>query len=289
MSLRIVKTPKEHLKPTRDNIEKITEILKILSPLPISFFAFIRAYKNEAAIGVYSEAIGLQKMLEAGIYSPFFDKEGSILADGLYFSNDLPELLKTRKSPEAVNHYLEKIREIQKEVVASWDNAFFIVRKNKLYDEVFYFSANIEPGLHRAFFLNHGETLKEFCFYFLSEASEIIKEAKHYAIKYPLIEMPNNSEHTDKLFTNFPPEKMKAKLSVKSFRFIYKNQEVTLTQREFSCLKLVISAEKPKEAAPKLGVSIKGYESIIQRVKDKFGISDKKELLLIYSDSIYAK
>lgn len=289
MSIRVIETPREHLKASRDHMDKITSLLGTLSPLPIAYFSYIRTYSGGVTVGIYSETEGLQKVLESGVYSPFFDKDGSMLPDGFYFSNDVPQLLATQKDAGSMVHYLETVRGIAKDVKASWDDGFFIVKKNPLYHETFYFYSNIPSDLHKVFYLNHADVLNEFCFYFLSEAQDIIDDAMICAYKYPVVPSSKEKNKAEEVFSDLHHKNIRDRINVNKYVFICGEKEVTLTKKEFLCLEFVVKGEKPSQVAPSLDVSIKGYESIIQRVKNKFHVSDKKELYKIYYNSIYAK
>ena len=76
-------------------------------------------------------------------------------------------------------------------------------------------------------------------------------------------------------------------MQIDHFRFVYKGSEIVLTQKEFSCLELIALGEKASQSARLLKVGIKGYESTVQRVKDKFKVTNKKNLVDIYLNSIY--
>ena len=78
-------------------------------------------------------------------------------------------------------------------------------------------------------------------------------------------------------------------MPIARYRFVHGEREVHLTQREYRCLELMSQGEKASQIASFLGVGIKGYESMSQRVKDKFGVSSKKLLVSIFLESIYNK
>ena len=103
------------------------------------------------AAGLYSEPDPVQEALERGIFHPLFDNKGSVLPEGYYFSNDIQELLYSKKDRDSMSYFLNTIRDIQQRYQGAWDNGFFIVKKNKLYDEMFYFFANVSTEKHRSF------------------------------------------------------------------------------------------------------------------------------------------
>ena len=289
---RIVKTPGEHVQASRHHKDLISRIFNVLKPLDIDFFAYMRAYKGmktPTAIGLYSDANSMQTILEKGVQSPFLDEKGSILAEGYYFSNDLNELLKSKRCINSYENSLEKLQEIQETEKATWDGAFFIVKQNQLYDEVFYFSSShIEKEIHKVFFLNHSQLINEFCLFFLSEAQEAISDANLCAIEYPILNSPSSKGFFDQRISNDLDQQVRKAMSLKKFRFVVEEKEVFLTEREFTCLKHVVKGAKPKEVAPSLSISVKGYESIVQRIKEKFAVSNKESLIEIYSNSIYS-
>ena len=71
-----------------------------------------------------------------------------MLGEGYYFSNDLIELLQSKRCLDSYGESLDKLQKIKKIEHAAWDVAFFIVKKNHIYDEVFYF---LEALFHTGF------------------------------------------------------------------------------------------------------------------------------------------
>ena len=287
--MHIVKTPKEHVSASEKNKDKIQSLLKTLEPLPIVFFAYMRTYPSGVVAAIYSETKGIQQVLDKGIYTPFFDEKGCMLPEGFYFSNDVPQLLASKKDQNAIAYYVEEIREVAKNVTASWDDGFFIVKENPLYQETFYFFSSIPSELHRVFFLNNCRVLEEFSVYFLSEGKRIIKDSLRCIYKYPFVAASKDKNKAEELLSGNCEQLIRSRFRLKNYRFIHSDGEVELTEKEFTCLKFIASGIPPSEAAPSLNISIKGYESLIQRVKDKFNVSDKKRLHSIYSKSIYSK
>jgi hypothetical protein len=288
MNMLVIDTPKEHLNASRKHHERLGEILSALDPLPIYYFSYHQIFNNGVTCGLYSEPEGLQKVLESGLYAMFLDEKGIMLPEGYYFSNDVIQILTPEKDYEAMEHYLKTIREIARNLKASWDDAFFIIRKNDLYHEIFYFYFNVKTDIHRLFFLNHLNILNEFCYYFLSEAEEPIKDALMCGYKYPITPKTNKPYECEEIMSHETHTEIRRKFELKKFRFVFKGKEIYLTSKEFNTLKYFVQSEKPSIAAAHLGLSVKGYESTIQRIKNKFNTSDKKELHEIYTNSIYA-
>ena len=108
-----------------------------------------------------------------------------------------------------------------------------------------------------------------------------------YAYRYPVVKQFKGTSPTTSL-SDISHQKLKGNMLVNRYRFIFQDMEVFLTPKEFNCLKILAISEKASKAAETLGISIKGYESTVQRIKDKFNVSDKKDLVRIYLDSLYS-
>ena len=69
----------------------------MLDPLLKAYFSYIPTYPKGVTAGIYSDPMGLQRVLKIGMYSP--KEVCSMLGEGYYFSNDLIELLQSKKVP----------------------------------------------------------------------------------------------------------------------------------------------------------------------------------------------
>ena len=80
----------------------------------VVFFAYVRAFPEGIAAGLYFDSSGVQQTLERAVYAPLFYEEGCLIPKGFYFSNDVPALLYTQKDPESRSSFLDNIRKEKK-------------------------------------------------------------------------------------------------------------------------------------------------------------------------------
>jgi DNA-binding CsgD family transcriptional regulator len=151
------------------------------------------------------------------------------------------------------------------------DNGLCFVQRFKNYYNLVAFGAPIKEKNIVNFYLNNLGLLKNYIAEFQDTAKEIIAQAdKRKILLPPDLKDPN----TKKLLWN----------KKQRFHFDYNKIQISLSLREWECLKLLSRGNNIKNIALELKLSPRTIETYIDRLKNKIGLSRKSEILSLFHE-----
>lgn len=259
--------------------EDLKKLCKTLfSYTKIKYFSYNRYYRNQKWLGFYTDPAPVKVALQNNLGPVFVNKTGIALEPGIYFHNDIKELLGHGAKQETVDKFFaQKNNPEGFEIV----NRGLLILKNGFdYDESFYFSLldnKVESPRH--YYHQNINQIKSFCFYFLAKGKKLISEAEKYQVIYDL---PQNQSSKMILEKNEELAHEPLPCTVKKFCISTPYGDQYLSLQELKVLGLLSSACTQNEIAQKLNLSPKTVESYLENIKNKLCALSKKELNLYY-------
>lgn len=271
---------------------KIKEIAKPLADYGVGFFSHRRLNKNGNIFVLNSNEELVRKMLEKGIFD--LAPHSSNIDD---FNNSYG-LLITRDRDSAGEAFFDMANEY-----FHVDSAFCITLRRDDHVDIFTFAAEEANPAILNFFLNHTKLLRKFISDYYQKADKIIEVAakngiqhiksSDHMIKYPMYQIGSQSSETGKsglldmgmesigefIFNRDGEATPDADTGSRRGRNL-KVGEVTLTSREVDCLKWLVEGKSAIETSEILGISKRTVENHIARVKIKFNVRKKSELVV---------
>ncbi|USN50445.1 MAG: helix-turn-helix transcriptional regulator [Myxococcales bacterium] len=259
--------------------DELKEICNSLfSNTEIKYFSYNRYYRNQKWIGFYTDPAPVRIALQNNLGPVFVNKTGIVLEPGIYFHNDVKELLGQGEQQESVDKFFAQEHNPRGFKIVN--RGLLILKNGSDYDESFYFSLlDNEVPLPRLYYHQNINQIKNFCFYFLAKGKKFVSEAQKYQTGYdlPLSKSPNMLlEKNDKL--------MREPFSclVKKFCISTPHGDQYLSLQELKVLRLLSFACTQNEIAQELSLRPKTIESYLENVKNKLGALSKKELSSYY-------
>lgn len=156
-------------------------------------------------------------------------------------------------------------------------NPIVITRKYENHVEAFGFDFHCDKPYET--YLNNLELFENFIHYYKGKAKAIIHAANRYCIiinsKYQ-IQQPRPSLSL-KSFDGIQ--------KIKKFYIQYKNTDIILSEKEYQCLSLLAHGKQGKAIATELNISLRTVETYIERIKLKFNLSQRQDLIAAYWNS----
>ncbi|MBX9585950.1 MAG: helix-turn-helix transcriptional regulator [Gammaproteobacteria bacterium] len=159
-------------------------------------------------------------------------------------------------------------------------NPMMITRKYDDHIEAFGFDLHNEKPYET--YLHNLDVFENFIHYYKDRASKIIHAANQRCI------LINPKYHKQKMNTKGVPltnKNLRKVPNLKRYYIQYKNADVVLSEKEFHCLSLLAHGKKGKTIAAEMNISLRTVETYIERIKVKFHLSQREDLIAIYWQS----
>lgn len=168
------------------------------------------------------------------------------------------------------------------------NNGFVLTESFADYYEAFWFDSHVSEDLTN-FYVSHFDALEKFIIYFREAADDLIKDNE----KDKII-IPKNDEEYQKFLEKLAEEKLSdqeklqmlhTNIELRKYPLHHKNKKIYLTAQELICLQHLAGSNSYKEIGNILNISHRTVETHLQNVKDKLGVSMKKQVLDIFCAS----
>lgn len=249
------------------------EVQEICNPMidlfNINFFSHTRAYRD----GHFAALMTTPELTEYYISQKypirFSNGHGLILENGFY--------VEAYMGDDASNNIHFQLR-----TLFNTSHFVFIIEKNKEYDDMFSFATY--PENHKIInqYFNNMDLVKRFLLYYKEKSEKLLKKSQpiKYTADYFLKEyktMDNSISH--KMTSDNMP--------LKKIALTGNLGNITISQREFDCFKLIVKGLSFKETGKALAISPRTVETYVNNLKDKLGYDKKSQLMeLAYSMDI---
>jgi DNA-binding CsgD family transcriptional regulator len=157
-------------------------------------------------------------------------------------------------------------------------NGITITEPNKEYIELYYFGTTVENVGVVNLYITKFDILQRFILYFKDKAHALIAEANRHLIHLPdskPIQAPSDELADDPTIQSFLNE-----TTVSRF-FLNDENDTYLTNREATCLYLLLLNNTAKKIGKILNISPRTVETYLESVKLKLNVDTKKELIKI--------
>lgn len=241
--------------------EKIGQIVKHLQLIDISFFQFVRAYKDGSITTLSNNDAWLELFLKEELYNMgFFSSNVFNLADGSYLWNSVPrgDVCAIAKTSFHIDHGLT------------------ILKKYETYANIYLFAANEANFYINNLYLNKLDLLFNFVNYFDSQIEELISKND---IK--IITNRDISFFCDTIDQIKPENYDLFSTGIKrnGYFYLHNGKNIKLTPRQFDCVSLLLKGYPNKVIASQLSLSTRTCEHYIEAVKDKFDCHSRSDLI----------
>ncbi len=230
----------------------IKQICQPLARINISFFLFVRDYKNGQRIWVTTHGDWTERFYIESLYKhSAFECPATIYTPGHYLWSTLPG-----------QNVFAMAREF------NIDHGITMVTAYPEYYEFFHFGTTPDNPQILNFYINHRNVLEKFMAYFKDTASDLIKKLEKVPI---LVPYPTRHEKKQILVPNSEINVCDFLTEIERERHYLKNdnEDVYLTKREAECLKLCLNGKTLERIADTLGISDRTVEAHIDHVKEK--------------------
>jgi len=153
-------------------------------------------------------------------------------------------------------------------------NFFYIVEKNKSYDDFYAFATTPENQSIYNHYLNNLDLINLFLLHYKSKAKNLISKAAPLFYNSDSFAMQQITDQK-----KIEREACKESLSLKKITVCGHLGEVVISKRELDCIKYLIKSYSYKEIAQALNLSPRTVETYINSLKDKLGCANKWELI----------
>jgi DNA-binding CsgD family transcriptional regulator len=156
-------------------------------------------------------------------------------------------------------------------------NPFDIIIRSENFYEMFCYGINYYDNTKANYYLNNLAELENFALMFKEKASAIIKKLK----MAPVILSNNMLESIKDLFiTCQPVEEIIIKpRNQNKYPLAIKNKIISITSREYICLKNLLNGKTAKETAQEMNISYRTVESYLENIKEKTHSRNKIDLV----------
>lgn len=273
----------EHIMTVTPDKQKLfldycSEVESICRPLfdylPITFFRYVISFKDNTKIVLSSDYQWLQAYFDQAFYK---DELANFVKhpDG---SKGISVHSSLCGSDHVICNFWEKFSStLNYDEVLAWYSKY----ANFLEFYNFGFSKNNHHGSN--IFLNNPNLMKNFMIYFKDKGQDLINEA--LANRFTQPPLPQ-SDFRDNWLLGLKPENTDAFLqTIKPERIFLdgESQDIFLTPIESQCLKLILEGNKYKAISDIMARSPRTIESYAAKIKEKFGVRTKTDLLLFCS------
>lgn len=241
--------------------EQIAQITQHLHLLDISFFQFVRVYKDGSITTVSNQGNWLELFLRERLYTKgFFSTNVFNLADGSYLWQSVPrgDVCAIAKTSFHIDHGLS------------------ILRKHEHYANIYLFAADDDNYYINNLYLNSLQLFNHFVNYFDASTNSILDD------KLIRISTGNDLSYYCDVIDKIPENKQELfvkNISKKAFIYNYNGHDVKLTQRQFDCVNLMLKGYSTKAIATQLDLSPRTCGHYIEAVQDKFDCRTRSHLV----------
>ncbi len=131
------------------------------------------------------------------------------------------------------------------------------------------------------FYFNNWDLLVQFKHYFLYKAKNVIKTAEQSLFKLNYYHHAHDRiENVSMRSTDI--KKLQQRLMPQHYCILCQGKQVSITKREFDCLKGMAQGRTNKEIGRLLGISPRTIDSYQTRLREKLGVHSKSALIDIY-------
>lgn len=232
----------------------IREICKPLYNLAIDYFSYTRSYPDGRRIYFNTSPEWLNN---------YFERDFHLIGN----CELRPEIYK--KPQTFLMSTLPKPKIFREAAEMGIQDGLFFINPLTSYTEFFEFST-FNPTTNMVnIFLNNGDLIRNFTWYFVNSAKTLIEQAErnHFILPHH-----NNANSFKKL------------LNTKEFSPFSHEKTVKLTQQQYQCAIRLLQSKSQKEIAKELGLSPRTVETYLNNLKNKLCVSNKTELILSLAD-----
>lgn len=157
-------------------------------------------------------------------------------------------------------------------------NGITIIEPSKEYTELYYFGTTVENVGIINLYITKFDILQRFILYFKDKAHVLISEANRHLIHLPeaqTIQSPSDELTDDPIIQSFLNETTVNRV------FLSDESDVYLTNREATCLYLLLLNNTAKKIGKTLNISPRTVETYLESVKMKLNVDTKKDLIKI--------
>ncbi len=148
-------------------------------------------------------------------------------------------------------------------------NGISILRYEQNYYECWTFATGIANTEIIQMYINQMTELKKFIKHFNKDYADLIKEAKQHTGQYTQMGFD----------IGLIPERAR-------FGYLSFLPDVSLTQREHQCLRILSKGYTHKGISNKMDISLKTVEFHLSNIREKTGITDRNKLVQLYWDAV---
>lgn len=261
----------QHFEPSRNHR---TALAKICAPLfdntEFCYFGYTRFFRDGTSSGLYTTPEAPQEVIEQGYGPPIANESGIFLPAGNYLAADIPTLVVNYFRSSDVESFYQRCSQIGEAI----GEGSYVVTKYRDYDEIFFFGTRIPSIAARAYYLKTKHLMHHFCWYFLAEASEIIRESLHFALRLPCYEKVTSIQSGPELLEE---AKFYSETAIKKFSFA-DLPNIHFSRQEFRLLHWLSRGLTFRASAEKMDISVRTAEHYWENIKIKSGFSSKDEL-----------
>jgi DNA-binding CsgD family transcriptional regulator len=243
------------------------DIANITSPLKkhfgITYFNYVKLYKNGGRLLLTDRADWIDYFYKNALYET--------------------KVVSTLENLDAYSYHLWQEFAGQPSFVIGKEkfniyNGITIIEPNKDYTELYYFGTTVENVGVVSLYINKFDILQRFLLYFKDKAHDLVSEANRH-----LIHLPHNGSITapsEELIDDAKYQSFLAETPINRV-FISEISDIYLTNREATCLYLLLQNNTAKKIGKILNISPRTVESYLEAIKMKFNLDSKKELIKI--------
>lgn len=252
-------------------IKKSNEIIEICQPLSclkITFFNHIRIFNNGARLSFSNRGDWLEHFFNKKYYNlGKYSKNYQCLTPGIMVWQCS---VSDGVQGDAKNNF-------------NIDHGITIIKKHPAYIDLYLFASTPDNYQINNFYINHLDSINHFINYYQDNSTKIIKMCKP---DIPIIQNEDNHNY-NWLVENVDVqqlEKFYALTNIRKYKVEFKGNLISISNREYQCIKLLLQGKSTKEISSLLNLSPRTVYFYVTNAKYKLGCSTKSQLLNILSD-----
>jgi DNA-binding CsgD family transcriptional regulator len=259
------------------SITQTSDIIELCTPLfrnsDINYFCHCRIFEDKSYYALSSDPDWAKQFYYKEYGSAGY--HGNPFRSGIYFSENIVNIGLTD--------------DIFEDMVRNFglNNPLFFVEIGIGYIDFFIYSIpNVNYNAIN-FYLNNTDVLRKFNLYFKESSKKIVSIASQKKIILP--EKFHKTFQIKELASNFGERPGLKNIFHNFDPIISLNQlmDVTLTKQEKSCLNVILKGNTIKMAGKLLSISPRTVETHIERLKNKFNVNTKAELITLVMGHIF--
>lgn len=257
-----------------DDIKQICQPL--FDYLPIRFFRYVVSYRDNTKFVLCTD----KAWLEDYFNQQFYMDELANFAKHPENSSGLSIHSANCGTQQVICEFWAKHR-----ARLNYDDIFCTYEKFENFMELYNFGFSQHKHTGANIFLNNKFILDNFLVYFKDKAQEIILDAQTHKFSHPPLPQSN---FRDNWLLGMKPENINELMAkIKPSRIYLEGSlnHIYLTPIESQCLKLILQGNKYKAISHIMSRSPRTIESYAAKIKDKFKVRTKTDLLLFCSQN----